>query len=104
MTLNSEKLRNDLHSSQGIRKKRSWLEEELKEFDKIECEDIEMRLSQFDHSFFVVRIITWEYVAVVRIISRNFFTYSLKLKGGSSISGESNSLGVVICDILLQNL
>ena len=99
--LNLEKLRNDLHNSQGIRKKRSWLEEALKEFDRIECED--MRLSQFDHSFFVVRIITWGYVAVVRIISRNFFTYELKLKGGPSISGERNTLRK-ICDVLLQNL
>jgi hypothetical protein len=100
--LNSEKLRNDLYNSQGIRKKRSWLEEALKEFDKIECEDIEIRLSQFDHSFFSVRVITWEYVAVVRIISRNFFTYDLKLTGGSRTSETRNTLRE-ICDVLLQN-
>jgi hypothetical protein len=99
---NSEKLRNDLYNSQGIRKKRSWLEEALKEFDRIECVDIEIRLSQFDHSFFVVRVITWEYVAVVRIISRNFFTYSLTLKGGSSTKGERKTLRE-ICEFLLQN-
>lgn len=101
MILNSEKLRNDLHRTQGIRKKRSWLEEALREFDRIECEDIEIRLSQFDHSFFSVRIITWGYVAVVRIISRNFFTYDLKVTGGSSTSGERNTLRE-ICDTLLQ--
>lgn len=99
---NSEKLRNDLHNFPGIRKKRSWLEEALKEFDRIECEDITMRLSQFDHSFFVVRIIAREYVAVVRIISRNFFTYDLKLTGGTRTRGERNTLKE-ICDTLLQN-
>lgn len=95
--LNSEKLRNDLYNSQGIRKKRSWLEKALKEFDRIECEDIDIILDQF----FVVRIITWEFVAVVRIISRNFFTYDLKLKTKSSTSGERNTLRE-ICDVLLQ--
>ena len=40
--LNSEKLRNDLHNSLEIIKRRVWLEEALKEFDKIECEDIEI--------------------------------------------------------------
>ena len=102
--LNSEKLRNDLHNSLEIIKKRSWLEEMLKEFDRIECEDIEILprfIPHFDHSFFVVRVITWEYVAVVRIISRNFFTYDLKLKDGSSTSGKSNSL-YRICEVLLQ--
>ncbi len=102
MILNSEKLRNDLHNSPGIRKKISWLEKVLKEFDRIDCEDIEIRLSRFDHSFFIIRIITWEYVAVIRIISRNFFTYDLKLTGGSITSGERNTLRE-ICDILLQN-
>ena len=96
--LNSEKLRNDLYNSQGIRKKRSWLEKALKEFDRIECEYIEIRLDQF----VIVRIITWEYVAVVRIISRNFFTYDLKLKSEFSTSGERNTLRE-ICDVLLQN-
>jgi len=98
--LNSEKLRNDLHNSLYIRKKRSWLEKALKEFDRIECEDIEILPNR--HSFFVVRVITWEYMAVVRIISRNFFTYDLKLKGGSSTSGERNTLRE-ICDVLLQS-
>ena len=103
--LNSEKLRNDLHNSPEIRKKRSWLEKVLGEFDRIECEDIEIRLSRFDHykpSFFIIRVITWGYVAVVRIISRNFFTYDLKVTGGSSTSGERNTLRE-ICDALLQN-
>ncbi len=99
--LNSEKLRNDLYNSLEIKKKRSWLEEDLKEFDRIECEYIEIRLNRFDHSFIIVRVITWEYMAVVRIISRNFFTYDLKLKGGSSTSGERNTLRE-ICDVLLQ--
>ena len=102
--LNSEKLRNDLHNSLEIIKKRSWLEEVLKEFDRIECEDIEILprfIPYFDHSFFIVRIITWEYVAVVGIISRNFFTYDLKLKGGSSTNGERKTLRE-ICDVLLQ--
>ena len=103
--LNSEKLRNDLHNSPNILKKRSWLEEVLREFDRIECEDIEISpifIPYFNHSLFVVRIITWNYQAFVRIISRNFFTYDLKLKGGSSTSGETNSLNG-ICEVLLQN-
>jgi hypothetical protein len=102
--LNSEKLRNDLHNSPNILKKRSWLEEVLKEFDRIECEDIEIlpRFIPFDHPLFVVRIITWKYQAFVRIISRNFFTYDLKLKCGLSTSGETNSLNRV-CEVLLQN-
>jgi hypothetical protein len=103
---NSEKLRNDIHNSPGIRKKRSWLEEALKEFDRIECEDIEIlpykSSSPFIHSFFMVRIITWGYVAVVRIISRNFFTYDLKLKSESSTRGERNTLRE-ICNVLLFN-
>ena len=103
--LNSEKLRNNLHDSPGILKKRSWLEKVLREFDRIECEDIYIFprfIPQYDTSFFVVRILTWRYVACVRIISRNFFTYDLKLKGGSSTSGETNSLNRV-CEVLLQN-
>ena len=103
-TLNSEKLRNDLYNSPEILKKRSWLEKVLREFDRLECEDIDILprfISQYDASFFVVRILTWRYVAVVRIISRNFFTYDLKLKGGSSTGGETNSLNGV-CEVLLQ--
>jgi len=103
--LNSEKLRNDLHNSPNILKKRSWLEEVLREFDRIECEDIEISpifIPYFNHPLFVVRIITWNYQAFVRIISRNFFTYNLKLKGGFSTGGETNSLNG-ICEVLLQN-
>jgi hypothetical protein len=77
----------------------------LREFDRIECEDIEILpifIPYFDNSLFVVRIITWNYQAFVSIISRNFFTYNLKLKGGSSTSGKSNSL-YRICEVLLQN-
>ena len=104
--LNSEKLRNDLYDSPEILKKRSWLEKEVfREFDRIECEDIEILprfIPQFDNSFFLIRVITWNYQAFVRIISRNFFTYDLKLKGGSSTGGETNSLNG-ICEVLLQN-
>lgn len=103
--LNSEKLRNDLHNSLEIIKKRSWLEEVLKEFDRIECEDIEILprfIPHFDHSFFEVRIITWEYVAVIRIIKRNFYTYDLKLKAEYATSGQRNTLRE-ICEVLLQN-
>jgi hypothetical protein len=77
----------------------------LREFDRIECDDIDIFprfIPQYDTSFFVVRIITWKYQAFVRIISRNFFTYDLKLKGGSSTSGETNSLNGV-CEVLLQD-
>ena len=103
--LNSEKLRNNLYNSPGILKKRSWLEKVLREFDRIECDDIDIFprfIPQYDTSFFVVRIITWNYQAFVRIISRNFFTYDLKLKGGLSTSGETNSLNGV-CEVLLQD-
>lgn len=97
--LNSEKAIQILYSSPIIKKRRPWLERELRELDWIDCKEIDILTKP---TYFMVRIITWNYTAVIRIIRKDFYKYNLRLKNNFGELGYAKSLREV-CKVLSQN-